>query len=690
MPTQRKCRGREGRNCNRFMSNLDMDGHLLCSSCRGQTCSKERTCAECENWTDSQWSKYLSRRNTYQERKDKKTSSSSESGSSLSMPNLSLQVTPKISKKSIPSDDSSRRNVCSTPQSSSSKSSIIPDTPRTNALRAEFSNQIAVLREENQRNMQQLFDLTSRMLPPSSSPTKSSSNKSPGFFKTPPSVQSVALATTVDQTAAKRKSVQREETASAVDRQPAVLSEFDNSDFVSIYVEEDVLSLIPSEREQSPIPKKRKVSPLKKKRNNPPSPIKPPTPDLPRIPKKSRQTSPDKSDRTPGTASTRQSEHSSRSKEASRDGHRSSSDRSYSPSRRHSPARSVNRRNYQESNRQVTPDRQSTYRRVEHRGNTDKSSRYYSPERYRNRHIENDRPSSPPRFRSPTRSYHSRNFDRDSRSLRHSSPTISCHSRKRYHDDKHDKDYSGDRDYRTSSSQVREKNLPDNFGSSCRESSIPKESTDDAFDIDSQDVQLQKNYVSRHNQMDDIHNQIQITVNQLQHTENEDRVVTDGEEHDMSVEEINQEKNFTEQLFQDKVGLVGNQPDTRVVCMENQPEETIPEFVSSSEAQDSSYIDVLCWIQEQFPDTVEKLPPSKSSGSLVESLFGVAKTSSSLPALPWSKGCVDAALDSDSILKGSASNREKPGRNKESYSDKPAPIFFNYSQLCEVATSCAT
>ena len=139
MPAQRKCKGKDRKNCDRFMSNLHSDGHLLCSSCRGQPRIGH---AECESWWEDQWQRYLSRYNTYQDRKDKKSLASSDSRSSMSMPNLTIQVTPKTFAVRNKDGDQTLWGNAPTPQASRPVDNIIPDSPRTNALRAEFTSQI--------------------------------------------------------------------------------------------------------------------------------------------------------------------------------------------------------------------------------------------------------------------------------------------------------------------------------------------------------------------------------------------------------------------------------------------------------------------------------------------------------------------------------------------------------------------
>ena len=669
MPAQRKCRGREGKNCNKFMSNLEVDGHLLCTSCRGQTCTREQTCSECEKWSETQWENFLNRKNTYQDRKEKKIpSSSSESGSSVSMPNLSLQVTPKPkTKKNSKASISSKSSIGNSPQSSSSKISIIPDTPRTNALREEFSSQIAVLREENQRNIQQLIELTSRVIPPSSpAVSKATSAKGTSLFRVPPSVQSVALSTTDGPGVSEKPINQSQDDLPAVNRQPAGPSEFDDSDFIAIHVEEDVLSSIHSERELSPAPKKRKVS--SQESRQPSSPIRPPVKDLPRIPKKKDQSdSPRPSARQDrSTEDKHLDKHSAHSREY-RSSYRSSSDRSRSPNRRNSPSYGY-RRNYDDYNRHFSPERSySSYRKSDRRERTDSPIR--SPSRgYRGHRLNTDykRQDSPSRYRSPSRSYSQRQYDRDNRNVRHSSPAASYHSsRRRYKDDQYN---TVNNDTKRSEKQGTETVFVENLGIDFQDSAM------DADAAMEQDQVVDKEIVNRLEY--GLDRQFRAGAEMT-----EQIFVEEKESEEIQQQDIEVNNNIQVDRNADpNMGITENNLqhlDTRVVHFDTPAEETINDFVSSSEAQDTSYLDVLGWIQEQFPETIEKIPPCKSSGSLIESLFGQTKTSTSLPALPWSKGCIDSALDTDSIMSGSSKNRKAnlgPLRMGKSI---PAPEF-NY------------
>ena len=61
----------------RFLSSLYVDGHTLCTKCRGKDCDPSNTCPECQEWTDNQWMVYSSRR-SFQKRKSSESSSLSE------------------------------------------------------------------------------------------------------------------------------------------------------------------------------------------------------------------------------------------------------------------------------------------------------------------------------------------------------------------------------------------------------------------------------------------------------------------------------------------------------------------------------------------------------------------------------------------------------------------------------------
>ena len=274
---------------------------------------------------------------------------------------------------------------------------------------------------------------------------------------------------------------------------------------------------------------------------------------------------------------------------------------------------------------------------------------------------------SPHRYRSPARSYSSRNQDKDTRNIRHSSPTISYHSSRRRN--KEDYHVQTEKQTKITENTGAETVFLENFGIDSQESSIRGEDSELR-----QDSNNNMDFIPRREFREEIPNRtIKCVISQSKDIE--DRELIDKQDH-INVEVIDQDDRngeedviMNEQLFQPT--------DTRVIHMDTPMEETIPEFVSSSETQDTTYLDVLGWIQEQFPDTVEQIPPSKSSGSLIESLFGQTKTNTSLPALPWSKGCIDSALDTDNIMAGTSRNRKANLGPLKMGKSIPAPDF-NY------------
>ena len=80
----RTCPGIEGRHCGRFLSNLEVDAHSLCPRCRGNDCTPDNVCQECSCWSDSQWKAYISRRSFKKRRSGSERSVSSSSSSDLS------------------------------------------------------------------------------------------------------------------------------------------------------------------------------------------------------------------------------------------------------------------------------------------------------------------------------------------------------------------------------------------------------------------------------------------------------------------------------------------------------------------------------------------------------------------------------------------------------------------------------
>ena len=54
-----KARVCAGEACNRFLPRVEKDDHALCVKCRGQECTRSRTCSVCDSWTEEQWTAAL-------------------------------------------------------------------------------------------------------------------------------------------------------------------------------------------------------------------------------------------------------------------------------------------------------------------------------------------------------------------------------------------------------------------------------------------------------------------------------------------------------------------------------------------------------------------------------------------------------------------------------------------------------
>ena len=101
-------------------------------------------------------------------------------------------------------------------------------------------------------------------------------------------------------------------------------------------------------------------------------------------------------------------------------------------------------------------------------------------------------------------------------------------------------------------------------------------------------------------------------------------------------------------------------------------EGTVQDFLETAEGSaESTFLDVLEWIQEEFPDTVEPSKESRASESQVTACFSDKRSLASLPALPWSRGCTDTLLDVDAVLAGSST--DKPSGPLKA--GKPIPPF---------------
>ena len=103
------------------------------------------------------------------------------------------------------------------------------------------------------------------------------------------------------------------------------------------------------------------------------------------------------------------------------------------------------------------------------------------------------------------------------------------------------------------------------------------------------------------------------------------------------------------------------------------------DFLDASDVSaESSFLDVLEWIQEEFPETLEDLPEvPRPSESQVTACFAESKAQSSLPALPWSRGCRDTLNDTNVVLAGSGG--DKPSGSQKPAKSIPPPLPSNTS-----------
>ena len=101
------------------------------------------------------------------------------------------------------------------------------------------------------------------------------------------------------------------------------------------------------------------------------------------------------------------------------------------------------------------------------------------------------------------------------------------------------------------------------------------------------------------------------------------------------------------------------------------------DFLDASDVSaESSFLDVLEWIQEEFPETLEDLPEvPRPSESQVTACFAESKAQSSLPALLWSRGCRDTLNDTNVVL--AESGGDKPSGSQRQAKSIP-PFTFQY------------
>ena len=96
--------------------------------------------------------------------------------------------------------------------------------------------------------------------------------------------------------------------------------------------------------------------------------------------------------------------------------------------------------------------------------------------------------------------------------------------------------------------------------------------------------------------------------------------------------------------------------DRRILQIIRPMPDSIQDLDDSSET-DPKFLDVLSWINQQFPETIQEQPVAKSHGSLAESLYD-QQPRTVFPSLPWSHGCIDASNRVNNILTGLLPNRK--------------------------------
>ena len=76
----------------------------------------------------------------------------------------------------------------------------------------------------------------------------------------------------------------------------------------------------------------------------------------------------------------------------------------------------------------------------------------------------------------------------------------------------------------------------------------------------------------------------------------------------------------------------------------------------SDPSSDPKFLDVLSWINQQFPETIQEQTVTKAHGSLAESLYD-QQPRAVFPSLPWSHGCIDVVNRVNNILTGNIANK---------------------------------
>ncbi|XP_068219243.1 RNA-binding protein with serine-rich domain 1-like [Palaemon carinicauda] len=130
-------------------SQLEVDPHSLCSSCRGKVCSPTTTCSECESWGEIQWVLY----GTKKKKAAKKSPKKANVSSSLVSPDASsergcLPSSPTQSRGRGDSADS----LSSLSSSSSSDSSSSEDETKSTKRKRERSRKKKKSRSRSRQN----------------------------------------------------------------------------------------------------------------------------------------------------------------------------------------------------------------------------------------------------------------------------------------------------------------------------------------------------------------------------------------------------------------------------------------------------------------------------------------------------------------------------------------------------------
>ena len=591
MSATRTCCGIDGRKCSNIMANLDSDRHLVCSDCKGQVCTKDLTCAECDHWDDHQWRRYA-HRNVFQ------------AGELAKKREMSLP--PKVS------------GITLNPPRMSARKASIPDTPKTKALRAEFSSKLEALREENQRNFQYLLKMTSRALHSSSRDhSKSSSSLGSRVYKTLPAVQSVVLSASDEQLGPEgshpKKQTSSKKDSAVRDRENRPSAHINRNTSENICQESTTGR--PSSRQDTPDSSRYRHS----------SPVIPFGPAQQSC--RPREPSPTQSAHKPQSSS--------------------------------GPAR------------QSCRPRQSSPTQSAHKPQPSSITRVTT-------HLSSPSRGSVNSGSSVVGRKIPINFSPNRGPVNTGSSSFT------------DKESKISRQYESSSRQAykrRRGNSPD-YNNKMRRSEGPSPSIQHSrqgprtdappthMDVYQQSTPIEPSAVQGDAPRPE-EQPVEVSRKEVGWPTNRllDNCVTKISRAEMDRPTNQLSDNRVTKIFRAEMDRPTNQlPDNRVMQPDVVTEDT------DANIGDSSYLETLHLIQEQFPDTIEHLTPTKVTGSLVESLFDQQRAVTSLLALPWSKGCVDAVMEVDNILSGSTAvtSVRKSGTGPLSMGEQLPATDFNY------------